>query len=850
MAKGSRFLEGLIHDIPIYPFSSTPDGRIVAELHRGRKNAQEFHEEVMGILERGQREIANIHGGALTVSADQFNAHETQRVLQDVFYEMQHASYAQEQNAQALDALGQATEEGFTQLHSDLQDVKGPNYPHENLDDLIEKDGDFFASMCAYTKGYLSRNAIGEFHEIFRRKMAPLQNAVPTIEASIEGKIQEEQQRQLEQLQRMQQQNPRSQQSALLPPLKTLRDFPELQAALNFFKNPLALLTDDRGKVWKVLAVLLSAAEHYDEPVLKKIVEHVNRFFESYRRAQQTPVSQEMLIKLGQNHLLNSGAQHQVMKYFPETRDDASLTTINYSLLDIARDTRTAIQQRNILAATGVASLKLQHGMLEQGETAIDQRATLIEQGSVAQKQRDRGLAHLGNMVNQGETRIQQGRVANYHLASIVDNLAVVHGDMVDLGKIVEDFAGLVEEGFDHVNATFERGFEEIDERLVAIQTEMVLTRTAVVAELKTIDESILYVGRGIINSIERTNEILGELVQIARESHQLAHESHTNEARQYFEDGTGCLKAAEVLEDIETAYKQFCKGIEAHEMTIENHYGAGLCAELLGRLAEAKRRYERVINRCKKEQEELKSQAQEGLGRTECKLGNLPEAVKQSKEATDTDPKNYSARYNQAKYLALQGFMDETVNILSALIQEKPEWYLKIKADEILGQIPQQYLSKLYKNLATDEKGTTIRAKAQILEDVLLLEERDLAISIIMDLLEIMPVELIRKQIWHHPGFKDIQPDLQKLINQHLSKNLGMLSAKACYELTILLHCLGCDSETILRIFQEGIEQDPGMYKKNVDRKAILIQQLASVNAIKAGELDWIFSKINLPNL
>jgi hypothetical protein len=582
MAKNSRFLESLVHDIPMYPFSSTPDGRIVAELNRGRRENKDFQEKALAIQERAIERLADLHKGAMLVPASDFRSTEAARILGDVAYEMQNVYAVQERSAQGIEALGQATAEGFGQLHNDLTDIKGPSYPHENLDGLVESDGDFFAAMCAYTKGMLNRNATGEFHRLFEQKMRGLQHAVRAMETDLETKIQEEQLRQLEQIQQLQKRNQKGgeETSLPIPPLKTLKDFPELVEALKLFKNPLRLLTEDRGKIYGHLAVLLQAGEQYDVPLLKRAVEHVDRFFESYRKAQQTPVPQEMLIQLGKNHLLVPAVQHQVLKHFPETRDDPSLATVNYSLLDIARDTRTAIQQRNVLVLMGAASLKQQQGMYEQGETAIQQREaglrmtqTMVEQNQTAIEQREKGL-------EQGERAIRQRDIGNYHLASIVGNLAEIKDGMVDLEKIVEDFAEMVEEGLDQVNHTLQIGFgatvtvlgnidgrlvrigqrlegmdgklsqidaqlELTNERLAAIgqtlldiQLEMVMTRIAVVAELRNIDETIHNSGRAVVRSIERTNELLSELVELTREGQK-------NEARQHFEDGASCLVAS-----------------------------------------------------------------------------------------------------------------------------------------------------------------------------------------------------------------------------------------------------------------------------------------------------------------
>ncbi len=644
MAKNSRFLENLVHDIPMYPASHTPDGRIVAELHRGRKENRDFQQKLISFQEQAIDRLAQAHGGSMTIPAGDFRATETARILGDLAYEMQNAYNAHERSAQELEALGHATSEGFGQLHGDLNDLKGPPYPHENLAAMIEKNGDFFAAMCAYSKGILNRNAIGEFQQLFQEKMQPIKNVVPHIERELETKIQKEQ---MIRYQQVQQENEETE--LPIPPLKTIFDFPEIRDSLNLFRNPLGLLTSDRGKVYDHLATALKTAEQYNLPLLKSVVDFVDRFFETYRRAQQTPVPQEMLVSLGKKHLLAPSNQHEVLKYFPETRDDASLTTINYSLLDIARDTRTAIGQRNVLAALGAASLEQQEKLYRQGETAVShlevgnrQRKeglhkldTMVGQNQAAIVQRER-------MVEQGDIGIRQRDVSNYHLTSIVGNLAEIKDGMIDLGSIVGVFADMVEEGFEQVNWTLQRGFgatitilgsvdqrltkidqsigsvasemrlanvrlESIHKTLSNIQMEMIISRTAVVAELRRIDETVLRIGESIIDSIEKTNESLVELVELTRNSQK-------NEARQCFEDGLKCLSKAQSIDDIEVAYRRFCKGIETHETTIWNHYGAALTSELLGKLSEAKKNYRTLIARCENEQNDLKSLAQENM--------------------------------------------------------------------------------------------------------------------------------------------------------------------------------------------------------------------------------------------
>lgn len=361
MAINPRFLESLIHDIPMYPGSTTPDGRIVAELNRGRKSDKEFHEKTLTIQERALDKLVELHKGSAMVPVSDFRADESRRVFEDLAFEMQHVYAEQERSARGIEALGQMTSEGFGQIHGDLIGIKGPNAPAQSLSQLISSDADFFSAMTAYAKGILSSQAESDFRDNFAEKMKFWPNQGWEIEKTLQEQFQRE----------------------------GYKMTADLREALELMKQPERILVYGREEVAKRLAMLSHVANKYQISLLSFFVAEVHSFFDQYRRAQRTPVPEEMLIKLGKSRLLKPTVQNQVIKHYPEVRDDASLTTINYSLLDIARDTRTSIQQRNILGAMGAASLKQQHGMLRQGETAIGQRKTLIEQGNVAQTQRE-----------------------------------------------------------------------------------------------------------------------------------------------------------------------------------------------------------------------------------------------------------------------------------------------------------------------------------------------------------------------------------------------------------------------------------------------------------------------------
>lgn len=816
MAQNSRFLESLVHDIPMYPFSSTPDGRIVAELHRGRQESRDFQERMLSIQERAITRLSDLHRGAMTVPASDFRSSEAARILGDVAYEMQNVYAAQERSAQGIEALGQATAEGFGQIHNDLRNIKGPDAPAATIGDLArEHDDGLQDSLCAYSKGILSPQAENEVRNMFAQRMAEWSPKAKEIEDDFRARFKAE----------------------------GFEMTPAFKKALGLVKNPKTMLLNSREEVMSGIVLLANVAYKYQEPTLQSFVSEILRFFEQYRRAQQSPVSEELLMRLGQNRLLKPAVQNQVLKHYPETRDDASITTINYSLQDLVRESRNAIRHQAALTMQGTVGLQQNETMIGQGERGIRQNDELIREARLARNQRSEGLTHLHGLVEQGKVATMQRDMSNYHLASIVGNLADIKGGMVDFSELVEDFAGMVEDGLEQVNETLERGFEVIDQRLQAIQTEMVLTRTAVVAELRKIDESILYVGKGIISSIERTNELLAELVEIARNS-------KMNEARQHFEDGSGCLKTAEEMEHIEEAYQRFCKGIDAHGMTAENHYGAALSAELLGRLEEAKKRYVTLIARCGKDKVELKSQGQEGMARVEYKSGNLPEAAKQCKEAVNTNPQNFSAQFGQARYLALQGLWDDATKVLAALIQEKPDWYLKMKSDAAFSQIPKQYRDQFLENLSMSKGGKTITVKTQILDEVLSLRKYELAIKFFLEVIQVSPRKLIKKQIWRHPGYENIQRELGEKITQYLDQELNLLTARACYELAILLQCLGFNEAIVLKVLRAGIEQDPIYYKKTSNRKQQIFDKIAAIDQQGVDRLQEIFEKINLPNL
>lgn len=142
MSKPNRFLESLVHDIPLYPFSHTDDGRIVAELSRSRQENNEFQERSLAIQRSAVDRLAEIHKGSLLVPASDFQSSRTAQILGDVAYEMQNAYHAQERNAQKIDALSQATTEGFDEIHQDLTAIKGPDYPHHQLESVDNDDDD------------------------------------------------------------------------------------------------------------------------------------------------------------------------------------------------------------------------------------------------------------------------------------------------------------------------------------------------------------------------------------------------------------------------------------------------------------------------------------------------------------------------------------------------------------------------------------------------------------------------------------------------------------------------------------------------------------------------------------
>ncbi|MFA5829698.1 MAG: hypothetical protein WC843_04340 [Candidatus Gracilibacteria bacterium] len=846
MTKG-RFIEDLVHGIPIYPFSSTPDGRIVGELHRGRIEARDFQRESLAVQANALREIAKLHGNQTQISPSEFRGEQTRDVLMGMTGQLYDLHSAQKDTVRQLEGLNQTTAQGFGVLHGDMGALKGPDNGTSSLADLIRKDFGLSEALSAYFKGVLNKQGEGEIFWLLYHKVSIQKET----EDGIRKKIEE----------------------GLADRGRSLNEFPEIKDALRLLDH-YDVRYDLVGtqKKTKILAFLASEFQIAD---LRVFVRQMEELFTLFEQAKAQPIREETLLSLAKNNYLTEPMRNRVMELYPEARKDASLTTINYSLLDLLRANVDATRQRTFQIAEGLAvidqneeALAQNRQMLEQGESANEKSDMMIKQGDHAIRQRQvitaqgaYGLAQNARAIEQRQVITAQGTVAiaqgaraigqraraigqrnltNYRLGSILDTMIDVNDSIIDLTAVVEGFSDMVNDGlsqidqtlsngfqavdqtlsngfqrvdqtlsngFQAVDQTLSNGFQTVDSGLKNIVTEMVITRAAVIADLERIERGIGTAAQQVTEAINRGNIALETLVHLNKTSHNV-------EAGQYFDDAKECLFTAKTRNDVKDAYEGFCKSAEIVKSSAEYQYGAGYTSELLGMLDEASSRYEKVTTRAKDEQKDLASNAFVGIARIQHRQGDTENALENTGKAIESNKNNETAQFDQCKYLLLLGFVDEALKNLEEMIKAKPLYFAKMRAEPAFKLIPVEKLREFWKVLLDADAIKSPKSLVLLLEDMIETESLDLANTVFFRLLETNPKALLDRKIWLHPGFNNLlNNEIIAEITVFIETKMNLLVEEDCYIICSLLNYCGTTEVSLLKAFKIGLEQDPLFY-------------------------------------
>lgn len=801
MSNG-RQLESFVHGIPLYPFSNTPDGRIVGELHRARTEQQNFQSASLEIQRRALSELSRIHGGRTTIPAVDLHGQATRDALMGITTELGRLHMAQSATSQTIASLNETAQRGFGTVHDDLDSIKGPERGTKSMDDLIREDLGGMAAISSYVKGVLNSTGATDVELAIYRKMANWEKTFKGTREQVRAGIEDRG--------------------------YDIKQFPEIIDALYLLNQAFSLASNIAGNPQEIRAktkILRHLAGQFQIDSLAEFADQVEDLCKVFDHARDLPLDNNTLLVLAQNELLTGPMQHRVMERYPQTRGTASMATLNYHLGDILRANMESTR-------IGVRALEQREGMLLQGGISVAQNQRGIQQRDVLISQGYTGIRQGDALIGQGQIAISQRDKTNYRLGAILGSLTSLNTGVVDLGKLVTDFTGVVEEGFEKIDATFASGFEAMGEGLEKVATEMALTRAAVHADLVVLARGIDASTAEITATVRQGNLALAHLVSLTESSHNV-------EAAQYFADGIKCLQTATNPDDLKDAYVQFCKGAEVMAASVENQYGAAYSAELLGMLDEALSRYNKASKRANKDQYVLASLAHEGIARIDHKKGKTSDAAEDIKKAIEKDPKNGEARYDQVKYLILLGLVDEGLEKLLELCTVRPEYYLKFRGEEFFGGLAVEKLREFWKGALDFEILNSPRNLIIILEDTLEAEVFDLAAGIFMRLLETSPRTLIDRQIWLHPELNKMFKQKSVEINFFIVNKLAALSAEKGYEICAFLFYWGLPDNVLVRAFKVALAQDPLFYAKDKpETKEKLKQKLEKGMEVATGNI------------
>jgi hypothetical protein len=174
-----RFSEKFFHDAPLRPFSDTPDGRTVIELHDRGKKASRFEERSLALQGDTLKALTQLHGGP-TVSREDFlqNQQESHNLMRGLGQGIGKLWSEQASMTGAVEVLNQITMQASDRAHGDVvalresvddveaavyhgaREIHGPRYSQLNISHFVSSPQDFFEALSAYKKGNRSRGQL------------------------------------------------------------------------------------------------------------------------------------------------------------------------------------------------------------------------------------------------------------------------------------------------------------------------------------------------------------------------------------------------------------------------------------------------------------------------------------------------------------------------------------------------------------------------------------------------------------------------------------------------------------------------------------------------------------------
>ena len=327
--KGSRLVENLIHGTPYYPFTNTPDGRMVTEQYRTRHALEKYQDRSLSLQRDTLKALTGPHGGQTMVSREEFQRTESEKIstLRAMAEGIGKLRNEQVSTTNAVKIQNQISMQGFNKLHDDNQQIDnsikrgtrkihGPDLPQASISTIASYDQGFFDSLCAYTKGMLSSESNSELEGYIDCKFGS-----GSDRKKVEG--------------------------FLIKSLKKERPFvkdinSEIRSIMNatdIIEFPSLLIRADWTTSQKKIQKLSQCVKKYPFPILQSALQCSYDLISLVQQSHNTPLSRDALVRFTNNGLVPDSVQHYAKEHYREARKEGTLRDINYNLME-ANDQR------------------------------------------------------------------------------------------------------------------------------------------------------------------------------------------------------------------------------------------------------------------------------------------------------------------------------------------------------------------------------------------------------------------------------------------------------------------------------------------------------------------------------
>lgn len=818
--QDDRFFESLFYGTPTYNLSRTPDGRIVSELSRGRKEEARRHADAMTVQRELVDALSRVHGGTTVVSREAFNGRlpeiqgllvnaagqlgalnrtgegllaETRllnRITGEGFSDMARETRGLSRvTAAGFDDLGQRVDgttravrgvwgevsAGRSDAYLHARESQGPRPPKETVVEVVHTQRRLLQMIAAHQNGLLTDAAKREVERILDSRLSSIA-AQSHVERLIGVNIRD---------------------NAL-----KLR----AQELTSIIQKPSRLIVPEgKDNAIQDLRRLETVVKAYPNEELRAFIGDAYALLSMSEQARNIPLDEELLIDLTNSGLVIDAIRYEVKKRSREARMDGSAVDRNFNLIEL----------------------------LQQGDRAAEQRqamlwgqAHLVKQGAEAAGQRERVLQELG-------AQTQIGLRTNEHLTDIIGSIVGIKDQIVHLDQIAGEFVDAVDFGFSQVTETLSAGFAMEHRALNSIAIEIAISRAATLSLLKRIDSTIEKVGANIQRDIQFGNAQLERIVA-------LTEDSLGNNARQRFRQGMAFLKEAETPDDFREALKLFMRGIDDDPTTMGNQYGVAVSAEALGDQEEAITRYRNLGKMA--HQAEIASIGWMKHGELKAKSGELPVALVSLRKALEKNPHNDNARYLLARSLALSGLVKEAEEILLELIGKDKSYIKKLVLDSSFNE---KFLVRIYKIIWEQRNNLKISRGLMmyLLVQLNRFGEVETTEQILDYTLRYSPEFLLDEALIDKLS-QNLKEKISRYVEELATKTPQVYTAEIWYAYAFIALVLKLSSRYIAILLKQGFEQDFDHHKGNL---AAVKQKLEKIGGTQVSDL---LKKVGVTNL